>query len=80
MKKLLSLLLLCAVLTGCESMSERMQERFAAVLPKTRVFEASKKTVYSLWVQYPEACFGLVGWDGEGWRAATSTRRTMFRC
>ena len=35
---------------------------------------------YSLWVQYPEACFGLVGWDGEGWRAATSTRRTMFRC
>ena len=47
MSKLLSLLLLCAVLTGCKSMSERMQERFAAVPPKTRVFEAGKKTVYS---------------------------------
>lgn len=47
MNKLLSLLLLCAGLTGCESMSERMQERFTAVPAKMRVFEASKKTVYS---------------------------------
>lgn len=46
MNKCLFLLLACAVLTGCESMSERMQERFTAVPPKVQVFEAGKKEVF----------------------------------
>jgi beta-galactosidase len=35
---------------------------------------------YSLWVQYPEACFGFVGGENEGWKVTTSTSRTMFPC
>jgi hypothetical protein len=34
------------LLTGCESMSSRMQERFTPVPPHTRVFAAGRKVVY----------------------------------
>ncbi|MBI3887315.1 MAG: hypothetical protein HY302_16540 [Opitutae bacterium] len=47
MNKLLPLLLLGIVLTGCESVTERVRERFAPVPPKTQVFAAGKKTVFS---------------------------------
>ena len=46
MTRLIALILLCPALTSCESMTERMQDHFAAVPPKTRVFEANKKAAY----------------------------------
>lgn len=46
MSKLLSLLGVCVVLTGCESVPERMRERFTTVPAKTRVFTADKKMTY----------------------------------
>ena len=36
--------------------------------------------IHSLWVRYPEACFGMDWWEREGWRVVTSTRVTMCRC
>jgi hypothetical protein len=35
-----------ALLTGCESMSSRMQDRFAEVPPHVRTFAAARKEVY----------------------------------
>lgn len=46
MKTILSLLALCVVLTGCESVSSRMHDRFTSVPPQTRVFAAERKVVY----------------------------------
>jgi len=37
-------------------------------------------SIYSLWVQYPEACFGLAGWDDGEWKVATFISATMCRC
>ena len=47
MFRLITLLLLCAALTGCESLPERMRERFTTVAPKTQLFEANKHAVYA---------------------------------
>lgn len=47
MRFIASLLILSGVLlAGCESMTERVQERFAAVAPKTREFAGEQRTVY----------------------------------
>lgn len=46
MNKLLPLLALCVLLTGCESVSSRMHERFAPIQPKTRAFAADRKEVF----------------------------------
>ena len=35
---------------------------------------------YSLWVQYPEACFGFAGVENEGWKVNISTSSTMCLC
>jgi hypothetical protein len=47
--KTLALIVLCAaaLLSGCESMSERVQDRFTAATPHTRVFPAEMKGVYA---------------------------------
>lgn len=47
MKSLL-LLALCsiALLTGCDSMSSRVHDRFTAVAPQTRVFPADRRAVF----------------------------------
>jgi hypothetical protein len=37
-------------------------------------------SVHSRWVRYPEACFGLVGREVEGWKVATFIEVTMNRC
>ena len=34
--------------------------------------------LYSHWVEYPEACFGLDGWEGEEWRVDTFISGTMY--
>jgi hypothetical protein len=46
--KIISLAALCAtvLLTGCDSMSTRVEDRFTAVPPHTRIFAAGMKTVY----------------------------------
>jgi hypothetical protein len=51
--KIISLLLLGLVLlaAGCESMSARVQERFATVEPHTHVYAESMKSVYGAAVQ-----------------------------
>jgi len=47
--KTLALIALCAtaLLAGCESMSERVEDRFAGVAPHTRNFPAAVKVVYA---------------------------------
>ena len=35
---------------------------------------------HSLWVRYPEACFGFGGRESLGWKVALSTRVTTYRC
>lgn len=47
MSKLLTLLLLCAILAGCEAMSDRIQARVSAVPAKRKTFPADIHTVYS---------------------------------
>jgi hypothetical protein len=44
-----ALIVLCAaaLLSGCESMSERVQDRFTAPAPHTRIFPADMKAVYA---------------------------------
>jgi LmbE family N-acetylglucosaminyl deacetylase len=46
--KLSGILLFGAVLlmSGCESMSSRVQERFSTVAPHTRIYAADQRTVY----------------------------------
>jgi Flp pilus assembly pilin Flp len=46
--KILSLATLCSavLLAGCDSMSTRVEDRFTAVSPHTRVFAAGMKAVY----------------------------------
>jgi hypothetical protein len=47
--KLTSLILVLGlglVLTGCESISERMSERFGTTAPQTRAFPSDQKTVF----------------------------------
>ncbi len=48
MKSLL-LLALCSIglLTGCDSMSSRVQDRFTAVTPQTRIFAADRHVVFN---------------------------------
>jgi len=46
----------------------------------TAIPDISVGLVQSLWVEFPEACFGLEGVENEEWRADISTSRTMFRC
>lgn len=46
MKPILSLLVLCVLLTGCESMSSRMHQRFTPVQPSVRNFAADRKVVF----------------------------------
>ncbi|MBI2517895.1 MAG: hypothetical protein HYV95_13405 [Opitutae bacterium] len=47
MRSFVSLLVLSGLLlAGCESMTERVQERFAAVAPKVRDFDGEQRTVY----------------------------------
>ncbi len=46
--KNLAIVTLCTatLLTGCEAVSSRMQERFSPVPPRTRTFAATRKVVY----------------------------------
>jgi len=48
MKSLLALALvaLCVFLAGCESLNERVRDRFADVPPKTQIVEADAKVAY----------------------------------
>lgn len=47
--KFFSILVLATVtlLTGCESVSSRVQDRFSSVTPQSRVYEAERKVVYN---------------------------------
>ena len=40
-------MLLCVTLVGCESLPDRMRERFTTVAPKTQLFTANKRTVFA---------------------------------
>jgi hypothetical protein len=40
-------LCLAALLSGCESMSSRVHERFSTVAPQTRIFAADRRAVYA---------------------------------
>lgn len=47
MARLITLMLLCVTLVGCESLPDRMRERFTTVAPKTQLFTANKRTVFA---------------------------------
>jgi hypothetical protein len=46
MIRLISSLLLCFAFAGCESVSERVRERFADVPPQVRLYQTDVKTAY----------------------------------